>query len=133
MPKNAGWLALITLVTGCDERERFTLPTNGSGLDLEGPVTDIDIPSRDTTLAPGEPIIVGGRTVDPGGVDTVYFAIAGGDVNYAPLPGDGADTVRFGLTIPTVGGSGRIITITVRGVDLHGNRGAPVFRQLNIE
>jgi hypothetical protein len=133
MLKNVCRLALIVLLAGCDERERFTLPTDGSGTDEEGPISDIDIPARDTVLTAGVPFIVGGRSTDASGVDTVYFAIAGGDVNFAPLPGDGADTVRFGLTLPTFGLSGTIITVTVRGVDVHGNRGAPVFRQLNIE
>lgn len=133
MPKIAGLLALLVLLTGCDERERFTLPSENPGNDQVGPVTDIDIPGQDTVLVPGEPFIVGGRSMDSSGVDTVYIAIDGGAVNFSPIPGDGADTVRFGLPIPTLGQSGEIITITVRGVDLFGNRGAPVFRQLTIQ
>jgi len=133
MLKTAAWLALVVLLAGCDERERFTLPTDGPANDEEGPVTDIDIPGQDTILNPGEPFVVGGRSMDSSGVDTVYIAIDGGVVNFSPIPGEGADTVRFGLPIPTLGQSGEVITITVRGVDLFGNRGAPVFRQLTIQ
>ena len=133
MPKIAVLFALVVLLAGCDERERFTLPSENPGDDEVGPVSDIDIPGMDTVITPGEPFIVGGRSVDSSGVDTVYIAIDGGVVNFSPIPGGGADTVRFGLPIPTEGQSGEIITITVRGVDLFGNRGAPVFRQLTIQ
>lgn len=130
MLKNARWLALVGLLSACDERDRLTFPSNEP--DDEGPATVIDIPSRDTVLTEGEPFVLGGRSVDTSGVDTVYFQILGG-ANYPPLPGEGADTVRFGLLIPTAGRAGQTISVTVHAVDLLGNRGESASRRLTIE
>ena len=51
---------------------------------------------------------------------------------FAPVSGEGQDTVRFGLLIPTIGSVGQIITITVQAVDLRGNRGTVSIRRLTV-
>ena len=76
--------------------------------------------------------MLSGRSLDTTGVDTVYFDIEGGGVNFSPLSGEGQDTVRFGLLIPTIGNLGQTITITAHAVDLHGNRGGTSIRRLTI-
>jgi hypothetical protein len=133
MPKRALPLVLLALLAGCDERERLTFPSNEPGGDDEGPLTTIEVPSVDSFLTEGDPFIVSGRTVDPNGVDTVYFEVFGTGQAFLPLPGGGADTVTFGLPIPSIGLSGTTVIVRVRGVDELGNQGLAAIRQLSIE
>jgi hypothetical protein len=133
MPKHALWLVSILVLAGCDERERLTFPSNEPGGDEMGPVTVIDNPSDDTTLTEGDPFVLSGRSLDRSGVDTVYFDVEGGGMNFSPLAGEGADTVRFGLLLSTLGQSGQTITITAQAVDLSANRGGVAIRRLTIE
>jgi hypothetical protein len=132
MPKNPLWMALVVLFAGCDERDRLTFPNSEPG-DDQGPITLIDIPSEDTVLTEGEAFALSGRSIDANGVDTVYFQIEGGGVDFSPFVGEGADTVRFGLLIPTIGHAGQTITVTARAVDLLSNQGGPTIRRLSIE
>ena len=133
MPKQANALLLLALLTGCDERERLTFPSNEPGDDDVGPVTRIEVPSVDSFLTEGDPFIVAGRTVDTSGVDTVYFEIVGSGQAFLPVSGEGQDTVAFGLPISTIGRSGTNLFVRVRGVDLLGNQGLTAVRQISIE
>lgn len=128
----AAFLILAVALLACNERDRLTFPSNGGEDDEQGPVTVIDNPSTDTTLDEGDPFVLSGRSLDTSGVDTVYFDIEGGGVNFSPLSGEGQDTVRFGLLIPTIGNLGQTITITAHAVDLRGNRGTTSIRRLTI-
>lgn len=133
-PKRQGVLAAalaIGLGTGCDERERLTFPTPSDGV---GPVTTIDQPNgADTTIFPGALFMVNGTTVDPDGVDTVYFFVAGGNESHPPFsPNPPQTTVRFGIPLATFGHSGETFEIHVHGVDVLGNRGGTSTRRIHI-
>jgi hypothetical protein len=122
-------LVLVLLAAACQERDRLTFPDPGDGI---GPVTMIDQPNAsDTTVDAGADFVVNGRTVDPDGVDTVYFLVIGGNQNFSPFrPSPAADTVRWGLPLSTTGRAGSTITVQVHGVDIQGNQGAPSTRQV---
>jgi hypothetical protein len=120
---------LVVLAAACQERDRLTFPDPGDGI---GPVTMIDRPNgSDTTVDAGADFLVSGRTVDPDGVDTVYFLVIGGNQNFNPFrPSPPSDTVRWGVPLSTTGRSGSTITVQIHGVDLQGNQGAPSTRQV---
>lgn len=135
-PESIPWALVaavaVVLGTGCSERDRLTFPTPGDGV---GPVTTIDQPNAtDTTVPAGAAFFVNGRTIDPDGVDTVYFLVIGGNHNFQPFtPNPRADTVTFGVPIITFGQSGATYTIHVHGVDLLGNKGDTSTRVLHIQ
>jgi hypothetical protein len=122
---------VVLLVSACEERDRLTFPTPGDGV---GPVTTIDQPTgSDTTVPAGPEFFVNGRTIDPDGVDTVYFLVTGNQ-NFNPFrPNPPTDTVRFGLPITTSGHAGDTILVQVFGVDSEGNRGTTSARQIAVE
>ena len=122
---------VLVLGTGCDERDRLTFPTPSDGV---GPVTTIDQPNgADTTVFPGSGFFVNGTTVDPDGVDTVYFFVIGAGQNFSPFsPNPTQTTVRFGIPLTTFGHSGESFQIQVYGVDVLGNRGGTSTRRINI-
>jgi len=126
----ATWSVLL-LAIGCDERDRLTFPTPSDGA---GPVTTIDQPNgADTTVFPGSDFFVNGRTIDPDGVDSVYFLVIGGNQNFSPFsPNPTQTTVRFGIPLTTFGHSGETFQIQIYGVDVLGNRGGTSTRQINI-
>jgi hypothetical protein len=130
------WTLLIAgvmvLAVGCEERDRLTFPNPNDGI---GPVTMIDQPNgSDTTVRAGPDFFVNGRTIDPDGVDTVYFLLTGGDQHFQPFrPNPPTDTVRFGLPITTSGNSGETILVEILGVDSQGNRGNPSFRRITVQ
>jgi hypothetical protein len=119
-------------LAGCNERDRLTFPDPGDGL---GPVTTIDRPNgSDTTVNAGADFLVNGRTIDPDGVDSVYFLVTGGNQNFQPLRSNPpADTVRFGIPITTFGHAGDTITVEIHGVDTQGNQGAPSSREIVVQ
>ena len=121
----------MALLLGCDERERLTFESDPD--DKVGPATRIDPPSQDTTLTEGDFFVIGGRTVDTSGIDTVYIQVEGANLAYPPIDANGADTLSFGLNLPTIGLSGRTITLGVFGVDVIGNIGPTVSRHITIE
>lgn len=125
----AGSALLLTI--GCDERERLTFPTPS---DRVGPVTTIDQPNgADTTVFPGSDLHINGRTVDPDGVDSVYFFVIGGNQNFHPFhPNPVTTSVTFALPVTTFGHSGETFLIQVYGVDALGNQGGVSTRQINI-
>lgn len=120
---------LVVLAAACEERDRLTFPDPGDGI---GPVTTIDQPNAsDTTVDAGPDLLVNGRTVDPDGVDTVYFLVIGGNQNFNPFrPSPPSDTVRFGLPVSTSGRSGQTIIVQIHGVDLQGNQGTTSTRHI---
>lgn len=122
---------LVLLLAGCEERDRLTFPS-GPGVGT-GPVTTIDDPSVDTVVTQGALVIVGGRTVDADGVDTLYFELTGSGQGFLPARGHGEDTVIFGLPIQTTGLGQATVTVRVRAVDILGNQGETATRQLTIE
>lgn len=124
------WLGVLTI--GCEERDRLTFPGPSDGI---GPVTMIDQPNgNDTTVSAGPDFFVNGRTIDPDGVDTVYFLVTGGNQNFRPFrPNPPADTVRFGLPITTFDQQGSTILVEIHGVDSEGNRGPASTRRIAVE
>jgi hypothetical protein len=122
----------MLLGIGCNERDRLTFPTPSDGV---GPVTTIVQPSvPDTTIASGPAFFVNGRTIDPDGVDTVYFLVTGGNHNFQPFtPNPPTDTLTFGVPIITAGQAGATYTIQVHGVDALGNQGDTSTRVVHIQ
>jgi hypothetical protein len=100
--------------------------------DTDGPASHIDPPSTDTTLTEGDPFVIGARTVDRSGVDTVYIEVGGANLSYLPLDAEGQDTFNFAISLPTQGFLGRTVTIGVHGVDVLGNVGPTVTRRFTI-
>ena len=131
MHRQVGWGVLLALLVGCEERERLVFEPEP--VDQEGPISHIDPPSSDTTLTAGDTFVIGGRTVDPSGVDTLYIEVEGANLSYLPLDGEGKDTLNFAITLPTQGLLGRTITVGVHGVDLIGNVGPTITRRLTIQ
>jgi hypothetical protein len=130
MPAKAVWGILVALLLGCDERERLTFESDPE--DTVGPASSIDPPSRDTTLTEGDSFVIGARTVDTSGIDTVYIQLEGANLDYLPIDANGADTLTFSINLPTIGLSGRTIAVGVFGVDVIGNIGPTVTRRLTI-
>jgi hypothetical protein len=131
MPGKVAWGILLALLAGCGERERLVFGLDPE--DRQGPTSHIDPPSSDTTLLEGDPFVLGARTVDPSGVDTVFIVVEGANLNYLPLDAEGADTLNFAISLPTQGFAGRTITVGVFGKDVIGNIGPTVTRRLTIE
>lgn len=121
----------MALLIGCGERERLTFETDPE--DRVGPSTRIDPPSIDTTLTEGDTFVMGARTVDSSGVDSVYIEVEGASLSYLPLEANGVDTFNFAITLPTIGLTGRTITLGVFGVDVIGNIGPTVSRRFTIQ
>jgi hypothetical protein len=131
MPGKVAWGVLLALIAGCDERERLVFGTDPD--DRVGPATQIDPPSKDTTLTEGDRFVLGARAVDPSGVDTVFIEVEGAALSYPPLDAEGADTLNLAINVPTIGFSGQTITVGVFGVDVIGNVGPTVSRRLTIQ
>lgn len=131
-----GWRAVaascvILLALGCNDRERLTFPEPNDGV---GPVTTISQPSAsDTTVFPGGEFIVIGQTIDPDGVDSVYFSVIAGNQGFNPIsPNPTRATVSFALRLTTSGHDGETFLVEVYGVDALGNRGESSTRQILI-
>lgn len=121
----------LAFVAACEERDRLTFPSPSDGV---GPVTMIDQPNgSDTTVSAGPFFFVNGRTIDPDGVDTVYFLVSGGQSFQPFRPSPPSDTVRFGLPITTSGFVGDTIVVQIHGVDSEGNRGGTSSRRIFVE
>lgn len=131
MPAKAVWGVLVALLLGCEERERLTFETDPE--DRVGPTTHIDPPSSDTALTEGDLLVIGARTVDRSGIDSVFIEVEGANLNYLPIDANGLDTLSFALSVPTIGLSGRTITLGVFGVDVIGNVGPTDSRRLTIQ
>ena len=125
-------LCAVVLLVGCEERDRLTFPTPSDGV---GPITMIDQPNgSDTTVSAGAEFFINGRTIDPDGVDTVYFLVTGGNQTFQPfVPRPPSDSVRFGLPLTTTGRSGDTMLVQIHGVDSQGNRGNTAIREVVVE
>jgi hypothetical protein len=125
--------AAPAFVAACGERDRLTFPSENPG-NGSGPVTEITFPSvPDTVVTAGDPLFIVGRAFDADGVDTIYFAVDGVNQGFAPVIGEGADTVDFALQLSTLNSSGATVLFQAYGVDLLGGVGAPVSRQIRVE
>lgn len=122
---------LLALLLGCEERERLVFGPDPD--DRQGPTSTINPPATDTTLTEGDPFVIGARSVDPSGVDTVFIEVEGANLSYLPLDAEGEDTLNFAISLPTAGFAGRTILIGVFGRDVLGNVGPTVTRRLTIE
>jgi len=126
------WAALAALVS-CGERDRLIFPVENPG-DGSGPITEISHPvAPDTFVTEGELLVLEGRAYDADGVDTVYFEIGGANQSFPPLHGEGEDTVNFALQLSTLNLGGATLVVRVHGVDVLGQQGSPVSRQIRIE
>lgn len=133
VPRRVFWWVAAAALLGCGERDRLTFPSENHG-NGAGPVTEIDHPAAaDTVVVEGDLLIFQGRTFDPDGVDTVYFEVGGVNQGFAPIIGEGADTVTFALQLSTLNHSGATVVVRAYGVDLLGDQGNVVFRQVHIE
>lgn len=118
---------------GCGERDRLTFPTVDPG-DGAGPTTEFLRPAvEDTTVVEGDLVSIQGRTTDPDGVDSVYFELSGINQAYAPLQGNGENTVNFSLQISTLNFTGPTLVIRAYGVDLLGTQGSVVIRRISLQ
>ena len=131
MPGKLAWGVLLALLVGCEERERPVFGPDPE--DRQGPNTEINPPATDTTLTEGDLFVIGGRTVDPSGVDTVYIQVEGANLSYLPIDAEGEDTLNFAINLPTLNLSGRTISVGVFGTDILGNVGPTVTRRFTIE
>jgi hypothetical protein len=85
-------------------------------------------------VSPGPDFFVNGRTIDPDGVETVYFLVTGGNQSFQPFrPTPPDDTVHFGVPLTTLGRGGDTIRIHIHGVDTHGNAGTVASRQIVVQ
>jgi hypothetical protein len=126
------WAALAALVS-CGERDRLVFPVENPG-DGSGPTTEISQPGvDDTVVVEGDLLIVRGRTYDADGVDTVYFEVGGANQGFSPIEAEGKDTVDFALQLSSLGLSGATVVVRIHGVDVLGQQGSPVSRQIRIE
>jgi hypothetical protein len=125
------WLILAIGVVGCETRDRLLFPGDPGG-DIGGPVSTIDVPGSDTTVAAGPNFTVTGLVTDANGIDTIYFETVGGVSAFVPEVEVGT-SFRFGLPITTNDLSGTVITIRVFATDADGNRGDTASRVLTVQ
>ena len=126
------WAALAALVS-CGERDRLVFPVEDPG-NGEGPTTEVNQPTASDTLVPeGELLIVQGRAYDSDGVDAIYIEIGGANQEFAPIQGEGEDTVAFALQLSTLGLGGVTVAVRIHAVDLLGDEGSSVNRQIRVE
>lgn len=137
-PQASNWKRLLlvsaALVAGlgaCDERARLVFEPE---TDSQGPDTSIDVPeTADVEVPAGPQFSVSGRSVDPNGVDSVYFVVVGGNEQFAPfVANEFQDTVRFSIPISTFGKAGETVQVLVFATDLLGARGDTATRRLII-
>jgi hypothetical protein len=125
------WGAVV-LLAACGQRERLTFPTENPG-NGRGPLSAFTVPdAADTTVSDGDLLIVQGRSTDPDGVDTVYFEVSGLGQSFAPLVGEGRDTVPWALQLSTINHSGATATVQVYAVDRLGDQGSIATRSIRI-
>ena len=87
----------------------------------------------DTTVVEGDLLILNGYSLDPDGVDTVYFDVSGSLQSFPSLSGEGDDSVPFALQISTLGNPGGTIIVRTFAVDVFGVMGTTALRQIHIE
>ncbi len=130
--KIAASCALSALVVlGCQTRDRLIFP--GTGPNGAGPHTVIDRPTGDITVSGDSAIFfVTGYSVDPDGLDSVYFETVGGLSSFQPEVVS-RDSMRFGLPLTTGGLAGDTILLRVFATDQLGNRGDTAIRRIAVQ
>jgi hypothetical protein len=128
-----GWafrVVTLGLVAGCATRERLTFEPNNPS---EGPVTELTAPGlNDTTVIAGDLLLIQGRSYDPDGVDTIYVVATGANTSFAPILGQGRDTMPFSVQLSTTNRAGTTVLLQAYGVDVLGIQGSVVSRQIHI-
>lgn len=126
-------LVLSTLLLGCGTRDRLIFEQND--VPQKGPITFIDFPEvGEIKVDVGPQVLLAGRSIDPDGVDSVYFVVVGAPLTFVPFsPPSPKDTVAFGIPIPTLGSGGDSILVLVFATDALGNRGDTAVRRLIVD
>lgn len=126
-------LVLSTVLLGCGTRDRLIFEQNDEP--QKGPITFIDFPEvGEIKVDVGRDVLVAGRSIDPDGVDSVYFVILGAPLSFVPFsPPTPDDTVSFGIPIRTIGSGGDSILVLVFATDAFGNRGDTAVRRLIVD
>jgi len=133
VPPRAIWWGPLVVLAACGQRDRLLFPTENPG-DGSGPITEIFKPEApDTAVVEGDLVLVEGRATDADGVDAVHFQIGGANQSFAPLDGHGADTVTFALQLSTLGNPGGTVVVQIYAIDLLGDSGSAVTRQIRIQ
>jgi hypothetical protein len=124
--------ALLSLsATGCGTRERLIFP--GTGPSGAGPHTVIDRPIGDVTVSTDSAtFFVTGYSVDPDGLDSVYFETVGGLSSFQPEVVS-RDSLRFGLPLTIGGLAGDTILLRFFATDQLGNRGDTAIRRIAVQ
>ena len=123
--------AVVALAAGCGTRDRLTFESQNPA---DGPVTELTQPGLDdTTVIAGNLLLIQGRSYDPDGVDTIYVTVTGANETFAPILGQGRDTVPFAVQLSTSHHSGETMLLQAYGVDVLGAKGSVVARQIHIE
>lgn len=126
-------MVLATVLLGCGTRDRLIFEQND--VPDKGPMTFIDHPEvGEVRVASGPAVMLAGRSIDPDGVDSVYFVAVGAPLTFSPFsPELPDDTISFGVPVPTAGSSGDSILVLVFATDADGNRGDTAVRRLIVE
>ncbi|HEU4800197.1 MAG TPA: hypothetical protein VFS94_06155 [Gemmatimonadales bacterium] len=126
-------LVLVAALLACGTRDRLVFEQNVEP--GEGPITFIDHPEAgEVRVDVGPDVVLAGRSIDPDGVDSVYFVIVGASLAFSPFsPATPDDTVSFGIPIRTIGSGGDSILVLVFATDAMGNRGDTAVRRLIVE
>lgn len=126
-------MVLTTTLLACGTRDRLVFEQNVEP--GAGPITFIDHPEVGEVRVPAGPqVLLAGRSIDPDGVDSVYFVAVGAPLTFSPFsPETPDDTVSFGIPIPTIGSGGDSILVLVFATDAVGNRGDTAVRRLIVE
>lgn len=124
---------LATVLLGCSTRDRLIFEQND--VPQKGPITFIDFPEVGEVRVPhGPAVMLAGRSIDPDGVDSVYFEAVGAPLTFSPYsPPSPVDTVAFGIPISTTSSGGDSILVLVFATDAMGNRGDTAVRRLIVE
>lgn len=126
------WVVAAVLA-GCGERDRLTFPVENPG-DGSGPSTNITRPAvTDTVVIEGDRLDLTGYSVDPDGIDSVFFEVSGANQSFSPIEGNGADSVAFALELSTLGNSGGTILVRAYANDGVGDLGPAAVRSIKIE
>ena len=124
---------VAAVLAGCGERDRLTFPVENPG-DGSGPSTNITRPAvTDTVVIEGDLLILTGYSVDPDGIDSVFFEVSGANQSFSPIEGNGADSVAFALQLSTIGNSGGTILVRAYANDGVGDLGPAAVRSIKIE
>ncbi|MEO8139257.1 MAG: hypothetical protein ABI742_06415 [Gemmatimonadota bacterium] len=136
LPRFPRWIGAVCALSslagmGCETRDRLTFPSSGpSGA---GPHTVIDRPLGDVTVSGDSAIFfVTGYSIDPDGLDSIYFETVGGLTTFQPEVVS-VDSLRFGLPLTTLGLAGDTILLRVFATDQLGNRGDTAIRRFVVQ